>query len=175
MIQVLLVIQAFAAYLRLVNLAEKVHRLRRRRVYLRAQVGAQPGSLEFGLGLLRQQGVDAKTLVRDINALRIQPVFTAHPTEAVRRTLLTKEQRIARALLARLDRAQLTGAEHRALLETVRDWPLVSLLAFASVALFAAGWEAASSRGLDNLTVLHDNHTITKPCYDSQVMSNENQ
>ena len=54
------VIQAFAAYLRLVNLAEKVHRLRRRRVYLRAQIGAQPGSLEHALGLMKQEAVAAE-------------------------------------------------------------------------------------------------------------------
>ena len=117
--QVLLVIQAFAAYLRLVNLAEKVHRLRRRRVYLRAQVGAQPGSLEHALGLLRQSGVDAKSLVRDINALRIQPVFTAHPTEATRRTIQEKEYDIV-LRLAELLNPELTPDEEKLALNRVR-------------------------------------------------------
>ena len=53
--QVMRVIQAFASYLRAANLAEKVHRLRRRRVYQRAQVGAQRGSL----GGVYQSGINA--------------------------------------------------------------------------------------------------------------------
>ena len=48
--QVMRVIHAFSAYLRVVNLAEKVHRIRRRRDYQRAGAEAQPGSLEAVLG-----------------------------------------------------------------------------------------------------------------------------
>ena len=48
--QAILVIHAFASYLRAVNLAEKVHRIRRRRAYQRAPAGAQRGSREAGLG-----------------------------------------------------------------------------------------------------------------------------
>jgi phosphoenolpyruvate carboxylase len=118
--QVLLVIKAFASYLRLVNLAEKVHRLRRRRVYLRAQVGAQPGGLEHALGLIKQQGVDASELVRDINALRIQPVFTAHPTEATRRTIQEKEYDIL-LRLAELMNPELTPDEETLALNRIRS------------------------------------------------------
>src|SRR5512134_1361801 len=55
--EVMRVIQAFSAYLRVVNLAEKVHRIRRRRAYERAGAEAQPGSLEAVLGTLREAGV----------------------------------------------------------------------------------------------------------------------
>ncbi len=118
--QVMLVIQAFAAYLRLVNLAEKVHRLRRRRVYLRAQIGAQPGSLEMALGLMKQQGVDQEALVQAINTLRIQPVFTAHPTEATRRTIQEKEYDIV-LRLAELLNPDLTPQEEKLALQRIRS------------------------------------------------------
>lgn len=59
--QVVLVIQAFASYLRAVNLAEKVHRIRRRRVYQRADAGAQRGSLDAVLAELKEAGLDAET------------------------------------------------------------------------------------------------------------------
>jgi phosphoenolpyruvate carboxylase len=113
------VIQAFAAYLRLVNLAEKVHRLRRRRVYLRAQIGAQPGSLEHALGLMKKEAVDPATLAEAIDALRIQPVFTAHPTEATRRTLQEKEYDIV-LRLAELMNPELTPEEEALALDRIR-------------------------------------------------------
>ncbi len=87
----MLLIQAFASYLRAVNLAEKVHRIRRRRAYQRAGASAQQGSLEAVLAELSAAGLDQGALADAINDLRIQPVFTAHPTEATRRTIQEKE------------------------------------------------------------------------------------
>jgi len=118
--QVLLVIQAFASYLRAANLAERVHRLRRRRVYQRAQIGAQRGSLDHVLGELRQRGVERDDLLRQIGALRIQPVFTAHPTEATRRTIQEKEYDIVLRLTERLN-PELTPDEDRLALNRIRS------------------------------------------------------
>jgi len=117
--QVILVIQAFASYLRAVNLAEKVHRIRRRRAYQRAEAGAQRGSLEAVLGELKEQGIDAETLASEINALRIQPVFTAHPTEATRRTIQEKEYDIVLRLVERLN-PELTPGEEKLALGRIR-------------------------------------------------------
>jgi len=85
------VIHAFSAYLRVVNIAEKVHRIRRRRDYQRAGAEAQRGSLEAVLGELKAEGYAADRIAGAVQALRIQPVFTAHPTEATRRTIQEKE------------------------------------------------------------------------------------
>jgi phosphoenolpyruvate carboxylase len=117
--QILLIVQAFASYLRAVNLAEKVHRIRRRRSYQRADAGAQRGSLEAVLGELKAQGVDAPSIVEAINALRIQPVFTAHPTEATRRTIQEKEYDIVLRLVERLN-PELTPGENNLALRRIR-------------------------------------------------------
>ncbi len=117
--QVMRVIHAFSAYLRVVNLAEKVHRIRRRRAYQRSGAEAQPGSLEAVLGALREAGVDAPTVAAAIGGLKLQPVFTAHPTEATRRTIQEKEYDIVVRLVERLD-PELTPAEQNLALQRIR-------------------------------------------------------
>ena len=103
-------VEAFSMYFGLVNTAQRVHRMRRRRDYLKLGE-PQPGSFCAALRTLRERGVTLEELQRRLHALRVQPVFTAHPTEAVRRTILKKEQRIVRALFDRLDPTTLTPDE----------------------------------------------------------------
>lgn len=112
------VVRAFSAYFELVNMAERVHRIRRRRDYLRQGV-RQRGSFAAVLEALKEEGVEASELHDLLTRLSITPVFTAHPTEATRRTLLTKEQRIARALVDRIHEDGLTPHENRAALARV--------------------------------------------------------
>jgi phosphoenolpyruvate carboxylase len=100
-------IRAFATYFEVINLAERIHRIRRRRDYLRDDAAPQEGSLKAAGVLLRQP-------------LLIEPVFTAHPTEATRRTLLEKEQVIGRLLVERLDPSR-TPDEERAALARIRE------------------------------------------------------
>lgn len=117
--QIDLVIQAFTSYLRAVNLAEKVHRIRRRRSYQRTGAEAQRGSLEDVISQLKSDGIDGAVLVDAINALRIQPVFTAHPTEATRRTIQEKEYDILLRLVERLN-PELTPGEEKLALQRIR-------------------------------------------------------
>ena len=112
-------VHAFSTYFQVVNLAERVHRIRRRRDYERSGRGPQPDGLEDGLAKLRERGCDASRIRALLAGLRIEPVFTAHPTEATRRTLLEKQQRLARALIERFDSA-LTPREERAGRERMR-------------------------------------------------------
>ena len=102
-------VRAFSAYFDAVNMGEQIHRLRRRRDYERS--GPQPNGPESVLAELKQQGVSADDAAQALANVLIEPVFTAHPTEAVRRTLLTKQQRIARALVDRIEPATLTPVE----------------------------------------------------------------
>jgi phosphoenolpyruvate carboxylase len=95
-------VRSFSAYFFLINMAERVHRIRRRVDYLRRET-PQPGSWHAVLRSLKEQGFTFEEVKSWIEKLQVVPVYTAHPTEAVRRTLLVKEQRIARALVERMD------------------------------------------------------------------------
>jgi phosphoenolpyruvate carboxylase len=95
--------RAFATWFQVVNIAERVHRIRRRRDYQRSGAAPQPESLGDVLEKLKACGVGADELRACIARLDVEPVFTAHPTEAVRRSLLEKEQAIVRALIDRFD------------------------------------------------------------------------
>jgi len=96
--------RAFATYFQAVNTAERVHRIRRRRDYQHEGSAPQPESLLDVLARLKAQGVGADELIGWLDRLWIEPVFTAHPTEAVRRSLLEKEQAIVRSLIDGFDR-----------------------------------------------------------------------
>ena len=112
-------VRAFSSYFQLVNLAEQVHRIRRRREHQAADSGPQPGGLLDCLTRLRAAGVESEALRHALGHLLFEPVFTAHPTEATRKTMLEKEQRIVRALVERLDSGRTPEEEH-ARLEQIR-------------------------------------------------------
>ena len=99
-------VRAFAAYFGATNLAERVHRIRRRRDYQRLGQAPQPGGLEAVLRGLRDDGVTLEELQQQLASMCVEPVFTAHPTEAVRRALLLKEQTIVERLVADIDRGR---------------------------------------------------------------------
>jgi phosphoenolpyruvate carboxylase len=105
-------VRAFAAYFGATNLAERVHRIRRRRDHQRDGDAPQPGGLEAVLRELRDAGVTFDELAAFLPRLSIEPVFTAHPTEIVRRALLDKERTIVERLVADIDRGR-TPPERR--------------------------------------------------------------
>ena len=112
-------VRAFATYFQAVNLAEQVHRIRRRRDHERSGDGVQPGGLRDVIARLASEGVTADGFAALLPRLRIEPVFTAHPTEAVRRVLLEKERQIVGCLVADIDRGR-TPSERRADRERIR-------------------------------------------------------
>lgn len=103
--------RAFSSFFSLVNLAEQVHRIRRRREQSRPGRPPQPGSLAAVLQDLAGKGLDAEQVRAALRTMEVMPVFTAHPTRAVRRTMLAKSQRMARTLSLRLDHADPTPRE----------------------------------------------------------------
>jgi phosphoenolpyruvate carboxylase len=111
--------KAFAIYFELTNLAETAHRKRRRRASrLDAGLPPQPGTLEGTLRRLRERGLDMDAVRSLLERIAIIPVFTAHPTEVSRRTVLFKRSRIADAL-ERLDQLPLSDTEAAAQEEAI--------------------------------------------------------
>ena len=96
-------VRAFAAYFGTTNIAERVHRIRRRRDYQRLAADPQPSGLHAVLLDLRDAGVGLPELQDLLSRTCIEPVFTAHPTEAIRRALLLKEHMVVDRLIADID------------------------------------------------------------------------
>lgn len=112
-------VRAFATLFQMVNLAEEVHRIRRLRDRQRSGEHPETEGLEATFAALHEAGFAPQDLQDLLDDTRIEPVFTAHPTEATRRSILEKQQRIIRALTDRLD-PSLTPDEERARLEIIR-------------------------------------------------------
>ncbi|HEV7860463.1 MAG TPA: phosphoenolpyruvate carboxylase [Pyrinomonadaceae bacterium] len=103
--------KAFAIYFELTNLAETNHRKRRRRAaQLSPTHQPQPASIRGTLRRMREAGMSLETALEWLRRIEVVPVFTAHPTEVARRTVLFKRRRIAESL-ERLDQLPLTDAE----------------------------------------------------------------
>jgi phosphoenolpyruvate carboxylase len=122
------VVKAFATYFKLVNLAEEQERvrvLRRREREAHATGGSATETIAAAVRELRESGVSPTEVQALLDRLLIMPVFTAHPTEAKRRTILTKLARVA-DLLRGLDLGSPTPEEERAAHEALRE-ELVSL------------------------------------------------
>ncbi len=93
------VARAFTTYFELVNLAEEMHRVRvlRQRERERHPLPMRE-SIAAAVAELWETGVDELEMARLLEELHVELVFTAHPTEAKRRTVLSKLRRISGAL-----------------------------------------------------------------------------
>lgn len=107
------IIRAFLCYFDLINIAEQNHRLRRRAEMEWAhQDAAQPESLEALFKRVKETGPSDERLFEILTSLDIQTVFTAHPTEITRRTVLLKQLEMA-GYLFRKDHPPLTAKERQ--------------------------------------------------------------
>jgi phosphoenolpyruvate carboxylase len=105
------VTKAFATYFELTNLAETNHRKRRRRAgKLDKQYVPPAGSFRGTLLRMKRAGISAEQALVALEKITVVPVFTAHPTEVARGTVLLKRRRIAEQL-ERLDRLPLTAED----------------------------------------------------------------
>ncbi|WP_135302813.1 phosphoenolpyruvate carboxylase [Haloarcula amylovorans] len=103
-----IVARAFTTYFELINLAEERERVREIRE------GSQEGVLEDSVldavKRLSDRDADAEEVEQVLNDVLIQPTFTAHPTEARRKTVKAKLRAVANDLET-LDEVRLTDRE----------------------------------------------------------------
>ena len=99
-------VRAFSAYFYLANIAEQTHRLADRA----AVAGGGRGRLQAVVDRISEANLDQAEVEAVIHRLELRPVFTAHPTEAARRSILTKVRRVAELLGERSD-PRLTQAD----------------------------------------------------------------
>jgi phosphoenolpyruvate carboxylase len=115
-----LLTRAFAFFFELINLAETNHRKRRRvALQLTGEADLQRGSLAGTLAEMRRVGISAHEALDWLRKVLVVPVFTAHPTEIARRSVMFKRRRIGE-LLAELDRIPIPEQEIARLEESVR-------------------------------------------------------
>jgi phosphoenolpyruvate carboxylase len=115
------IVRAFSVYFQLVNIAERYHRIRRRRQYESSQSNPpQRASIASALARLKGEGLQAGTLQRVLDDMNVGLVLTAHPTEALRRSVRLKHVRIGE-LLEALESPHLTWKERRRLEEKLAE------------------------------------------------------
>jgi phosphoenolpyruvate carboxylase len=118
--QAILLTRAFGFYFELINLAETNHRKRRRlALQLSGDASAQRGSLAGTFAAMKRVGIRADEALEWLNRVLIVPVFTAHPTEVARRSVMVKRRRIGE-FLAALDRVPMAPQELARLEESIR-------------------------------------------------------
>ncbi len=111
----LLLARAFAAYFQLANVTEQVHRA--------AELGqarrAERTWLRETLNRVAEHRIDGNILAATLGHLEFRPVFTAHPTESARRSVLSKLLEVAHLVQALA--AEPAPAEQRRLVSRLRE------------------------------------------------------
>ncbi len=113
-------LQAIGIWFHLLGIAEENATMRRRR-RLESDAGpdALPGSFGQVLAAARARGLPAATVAGVLGGLMVEPVITAHPTEAKRVTVLEIHRRIYR-LLVDLETLRWTPEERDDVVERLR-------------------------------------------------------
>jgi len=107
------IVRAFSVYFQLVNIAERYHRIRRRRHYESSPDGSpQRASLASAISKLKDDGMKPDKLGELLEDISVGLVLTAHPTEAMRRSVRERHVRIGN-LLEDLDATTPTWKERR--------------------------------------------------------------
>lgn len=92
--QAIPVIRAFTHFALLANVAEDIHRERRRSIHVTAGEPPQDSSLAATYAKLDRAELDSTTVAKALEGALVAPVITAHPTETRRRTVFVTQHRI---------------------------------------------------------------------------------
>jgi phosphoenolpyruvate carboxylase len=96
------VIRAFTHFALLANVAEDIHRERRRAVHVAAGEPPQDSSLAATYRKLADADLDVAAVGEALRGALVSPVITAHPTETRRRTVFDTQHRITELMRLRL-------------------------------------------------------------------------
>lgn len=102
------VIRAFSTFALLANVAEDIHRERRREVHVAAGEAAPDSTLAATYRKLDAAGLAAAEVAEALQGALVSPVITAHPTETRRRTVFDTQNRITGLMRLRLHGRQET-------------------------------------------------------------------
>ena len=103
------VIRAFTHFALLANVAEDIHRERRRAVHVQAGEPPQDSSLAATYLKLDSADLDAASVADALTGALVSPVITAHPTETRRRTIFDTQHRITELMRLHLHGHSQTG------------------------------------------------------------------
>jgi phosphoenolpyruvate carboxylase len=92
--EVIPLVRAFTTYFYLANVAEQVHRI--------GHMASDERYLRETVDRIIEADLDQGLLDEIVARLEVRPVFTAHPTEAARRSILTKRGEIAALITRRM-------------------------------------------------------------------------
>ncbi|MEO5354453.1 MAG: phosphoenolpyruvate carboxylase [Magnetococcus sp. XQGC-1] len=104
-------IQAFSIAFQLQSMAEENLAMQSRRRLRNVGHGQQiPGSWEYHFARMKKMGMDTQEIQRAVAQVHVEPVLTAHPTEAKRRTILEHHRELY-LLLLQLENSMFTVHE----------------------------------------------------------------
>jgi len=92
------VIRAFSHFALLANVAEDIHRERRRAIHVNAGDPPQDSTLAATYQKLDSANLDAATVAESLTGALVSPVITAHPTETRRRTVFDAQHHITQLM-----------------------------------------------------------------------------
>jgi phosphoenolpyruvate carboxylase len=113
-------VQAYSIAFQLLNMVEENASAQSKRLREdKHGLASDPGSWGRALRALAAAGLTDKQIAKRLNRMRVEPVLTAHPTEAKRATVLEIHREIYK-LLVRRENNMWTVAEQRAIREEIK-------------------------------------------------------
>ena len=100
--QAIPVIRAFTHFALLANVAEDIHRERRRAIHVAGGEPPQDSTLAATYVKLDSAELDSATVADALDGALVSPVITAHPTETRRRTIFDTQHRITELMRLRM-------------------------------------------------------------------------